>query len=133
MDTQKIGTTANSTSKMHKLASTPITIKCFETDDMVEDIIIGDDLTGSKAWANLLAYCEWLRRKYVETKDVHYWKELLRILHNSWLQTRTWTGNYEILRNIYHQRKNHRLTEWHTFLDTIVKELPQAQEFIVDN
>ena len=133
MDTQKIGTTANSTSKMHKLASTPITINCFETDDMVGDIVIGDDLTGSKAWGNLLAYCELLRQKYLETKDIRYWKELLRILPNSWLQTRTWTGNYEILHNIYHQRKNHKLSEWHTFLDIIVKELPQAQEFIVDN
>lgn len=133
MDTQKVGTTANSTSKMHKLASTPITINCFETDDMVGEILIGDDLTGATAWANLLRYCEQLRLKYLETKDIRYWKELLRILPNSWLQTRTWTGNYEILRNIYHQRKNHRLTEWHTFLDTIVKELPQAQEFIVDN
>ena len=40
-DTYKIGTTANSTSKMHKLASTPITLDCFETDDM-QDVIIKD-------------------------------------------------------------------------------------------
>jgi hypothetical protein len=39
MDTYKIGTTANSTSTMHKLASTPITIDCFETDDYDPDII----------------------------------------------------------------------------------------------
>ena len=32
-DTYKVGTTANSTSTMHKLASTPITLECFETDD----------------------------------------------------------------------------------------------------
>ena len=32
-DTYKVGTVANSTSTMHKLASTPITIDCFETDD----------------------------------------------------------------------------------------------------
>ena len=65
-----------------------------------------------------------VQKKYLETKDICYWKELLRILPNSWLQTRTWTGNYEILHNIYHQRKNHKLSEWHTFLDIIVKELP---------
>ena len=29
-DTYKVGTTANSTSTMHKLASTPITAECFE-------------------------------------------------------------------------------------------------------
>ena len=33
MDTYKVGTTANSTSTMHKLASTPITRDCFEMDD----------------------------------------------------------------------------------------------------
>lgn len=116
---------------MHKLASTPITINCFETDDMVGDIVIGDDLTGSKAWSNLLAYCELLRCKYLETKDIRYWKELLRILPESWLQTRTWTGNYEILHNIYHQRKNHKLTEWKTFCNIIENELPYAKEFII--
>ena len=35
-DTYKVGTTANSTSTMHKLATTPITIDCFETDDFEE-------------------------------------------------------------------------------------------------
>ena len=29
-DTYKVGTTANSTSTMHKLATTPITLDCFE-------------------------------------------------------------------------------------------------------
>lgn len=32
-DTYKVGTTANSTSTMHKLSTTPITIDCFEIDD----------------------------------------------------------------------------------------------------
>ena len=32
-DTYKIATVANSTSTMHKLASTPITLDCFEIDD----------------------------------------------------------------------------------------------------
>lgn len=31
-DTYKVGTTANSTSTMHKLASTPITAECFEIE-----------------------------------------------------------------------------------------------------
>lgn len=124
MDTYKIGTTANSTSKMHKLAATPITLDCFEIDDYVNVVTTEDGTCIDDYWETIIEICETLRLKYLETKDITYWKELLRILPNSWLQTRTWTGNYEILRNIYHQRKNHRLTEWHTFLDTIVKELP---------
>lgn len=132
MDTQKIGTTANSTSKMHKLASTPITINCFETGNMAGDIIVGGDLTVSKAWGSLLASCELLRCKYNETKDERYWKELIRLLPESWLQTRTWTANYEVLHNIYHQRKSHRLVEWKEFCRIISENLPQAKEFIVD-
>jgi len=124
MDQYRIGCTTNSTSTMHKLASTPITINCFETDDMVDDITFNGCTPVSVVWEDLINACEALRQRYNETKDIHYWKELIRLLPESWLQTRTWTGNYEILRNIYHQRKNHRLTEWHTFLDTIVKKLP---------
>ena len=32
-DTYKVGTVTNSTSTMHKIASTPITLECFEIDD----------------------------------------------------------------------------------------------------
>ena len=45
LDTYKVGTTANSTSTMHKLATTPITIDCFETDDMSEIDEIDQDNT----------------------------------------------------------------------------------------
>lgn len=81
-------------------------------------------------WNMLINDFEHLRLKYNETKDQRYWKELIRLLPESWLQTRTWTANYEILRNIYSQRKNHRLTEWHSFCDWI-KTLPYARELIL--
>ena len=74
---------------------------------------------------------EALRQKYNETKDKHYWKELIRWLPNGWLQTRTVTMNYENLRNMYHQRKNHKLTEWHSFCEW-VESLPYAKELIIE-
>lgn len=128
-DTYKIFTTANSTSTMHKLSSKPITIENFETDDYCKDL----DLLGVKMEEyadNIIGICEVLRRKYLETKDVRYWKELVRWLPEGWLQTRTWTANYEVLRNIYHQRKNHKLSEWHSFCAWI-EELPYAKELII--
>ena len=70
--------------------------------------------------------------KYNGTKDQKYWKELIRLLPEGWLQTRTVTMNYEVLRNIYSQRRNHRLTEWHQFCNW-VKELPYAKELIIYN
>jgi hypothetical protein len=137
-DTYKVGTTANSTSTMHKLASKPITRDCFEMDDF-EDIgyyfcEVGNDTIEYKTgdlMNNLIENLERLRQKYNETKDKRYWKELVRLLPNGWLQTRTVTMNYENLRNMYHQRDHHKLTEWHSFCDW-VKTLPYAQEFIID-
>ena len=131
MDTYKVGTTANSTSTMHKLANTPITLDCFETDDLNEWM----DLNGQPlnyGFEQIIKYCEDLRQKYLETKDVKYWKELIRWLPESWLQTRTWTANYSILRNIYRWRKDHKLSEWHQFCDWIAT-LPYADDLILFN
>ena len=133
MDTYKLGTTANSTSTMHKLASTPITLNCFEIDDYDKNIVGEiETATPTDFVTNLIYHLEELRQKYLETKDNRYWKELIRWLPESWLQTRTWTGNYENLRNIVHQRQNHKLSEWHTLIDAL-KDLPYSKEFIFDN
>lgn len=139
-DTYKVGTTANSTSTMHKLASTPITKECFEMDDF-EDVIIEGVVneneeplivyTTGMFVDEMIETLEQLRQKYNETKDKRYWKELVRWLPNGWLQTRTITMNYENLRSMYHQREHHKLVEWHAFCDW-VKTLPYAQELIID-
>ena len=139
MDTYKIGTTTNSTSTMHKLASTPITLDCFETDDFNPELIYyeqpGDYFTASgqnsikQLSQFLIEQLEWLRQKYNETNDKRYWKELIRWLPESWLQTRTWTGSYENLINIYFQRRNHKLTEWHQFTG-FIHNLPYADDLI---
>ena len=137
-DTYKVGTTANSTSTMHKLASTPITLDCFEIGDYEDGIEIpyyeadGNllDMPIGALMSDFMRDLEALRQKYNETKDKRYWKELIRWLPNGWLQTRTVTMNYENLRNMYHQREHHKLTEWHSFCDW-VKALPYAEELII--
>ena len=138
-DTYKVGTVANSTSTMHKLGSTPITKECFEMNDMDKDLLLYENnepesptLSVEEYWNMLIVDLEHLRKKYNQTKDKRYWKELIRLLPESWLQTRTVTMNYEILRNMYSQRKNHRLTEWHTFCRWIAT-LPYANELILYN
>lgn len=132
-DQYKVGTTTNSTSTMHKLASTPITLDCFEMDDFedfcVDNRVDYNDFTHDY-WEFLIEKCEILRQKYNETKDKRYWKELIRLLPESWLQTRTITMNYENLLNMYHQRKNHKLSEWHKFCEWI-ESLPYAKELII--
>ena len=128
-DTYKVGTVANSTSTMHKITSKPITLDCFEIDDYTK---IG--------WPNkhnhfieqeLIPYLEFLRNKYLETKDKKYWKELIRWLPESWLQTRTVTMNYENVINLVHQRSNHKLDEWKiSTINNFIKKLPYAEELI---
>lgn len=139
-DTYRIGVTENSTSTMHKLASTPITPECFEMTDF-EDVIIegveneNEELsfvyTTGMFVEEIIETLEQLRQKYNETKDKRYWKELIRWLPNGWLQTRTVTMNYENLRSMAHQRMGHKLSEWHSFLEW-ANTLPYAKELIFD-
>lgn len=144
-DTYKVGTVANSTSTMHKITSKPITLDCFEIDDYQENLENWIDSTTNYEF-NLkqaievnISMLEGLRQKYLETKDIHYWKELIRWLPESWLQTRTVTMNYENLLAICSksQRRNHKLNEWsgiHTPVEQSfiqwARTLPYAQEFI---
>ena len=74
--------------------------------------------------------CENLRLKYLETQDKSYWRALVQILPNAFLQTRTISFSYANLRNIYFQRRNHKLKEWHQFCDWIAT-LPYAKELIM--
>lgn len=129
-DTYKIGTVANSTSTMHKLASTPITLQNFEIDDYEPRLQLIDPAYLDVRVNNFINDLEQLRQLYLETKDKKYWKELIRWLPNGWLQTRTVTLNYQILRNIYSQRRYHKLTEWHDFCNWI-KSLPYSSELII--
>lgn len=114
-DTYKVGTVANSTSTMHKLATTLITKDCFEMDDYAEL----DNGFCTDMWNSLIEWLEGLRQKYNETKVKAYWKELIRLLPESWLQTRMIDCNFATLRNIYAWRRGHKLTEWHSFCDWI--------------
>lgn len=114
-DTYKTGTVANSTSTMHKLASTPITRECFEN--------------GNYIIPKIIEFLEGYRQNYNETKDRIWWDKLIVNLPESWLQTRMFDCDYATLRNIYHWRKNHKLQQWHVLCDWI-KTLPYFKELI---
>ena len=120
MDTYKVGTVANSTSTMHKLSSRPIEINDFSFDK---------EFHSYHMIQNIVKDCEFLRQKYIETKDKTYWRALIQLLPESYNQTRTWTANYAVLRNIYFARRNHKLTEWREFCQWI-ESLPWTKELI---
>ena len=135
MDQYKIGTVTDSTSTMHKLTSKPITLESFEIDDFNPEIIYYEIL-GAQNDIGMLAdfmieQLEFLRQKYLETKDKRYWKELVRWLPESWLQKRTWTANYEVLYSIVLQRGHHKLeTEWDKGFIHWCASLPYAKDLI---
>lgn len=83
-----------------------------------------------------------LKEKYIkENKQVEAARisELLKKLYLEILYsnpagftlTARMTTNYRCLRNIYKQRKNHRLPEWREFCKWI-EELPYAQELLIN-
>jgi hypothetical protein len=134
-DTYKVGTVANSTSTMHKLASTPITMNCFEMDDylpVIEDDELAYAYSADVYWRNTIKHLEDLRELYIRTKDIRLWKELIRELPDSWLQKRTVTFDYENLLAICSkgQRRFHKLTEWSNAFIDWARTLPYAQELI---
>ena len=147
-DTYKVGTVANSTSTMHTLEKNPITLENFEIDDCEWDLDCSDDYShdGIYIYDNIkdfkeyiIEHLEYLRKKYLETKDKKYWKELIRWLPESWLQTRTVTMTYENLFAMCSrgQRRFHKLNEWSGIdddtLDNFIswaRTLPYAQEFL---
>lgn len=137
MDTYKVGTTANSTSTMHRIANYPITMDCFEMDDFDNYVTVTNNNFDQDCinfiWGDIIRICEELRQKYNETKDKRYWKELIRLLPESWLQTRMFDCDYATLRNIYCWRVKipHKLTEWKQFGDW-VESLPYAKELIIN-
>ena len=135
MDTYKVGTVANSTSTMHKLTSRPIKNfdfsfdLCFYSNSILDNGTYKYDYEVREMFDQIIQNCEWLRQKYVETKENYYWRALIQLLPESYNQTRTWTANYAVLRNIYFARRNHKLTEWREFCQWI-ESLPWAKELI---
>lgn len=134
-DTYKIGTAANSESTMHKLHSKPITKDMFSFDEELKDVMYWvsmqyEYLTSvDKDVDNMLYTLETLRKLFLETKDKRYWRALIQLLPSAWNQKRTWTANYQVLRNIYFARRNHKLAEWRDFC-TMIEKLPYASDLI---
>lgn len=139
-DTYKVGTVANSTSKMHTITNNSITLDCFEIDDYEKDLFMYYEHSDVKDMvADIVRNCETLKQRYLETKDKRYWKELIRWLPESWLQKRTVTMTYENLLAMCSkgQRRFHKLNEWSgqdnpnvpNFISW-ARTLPYAQELI---
>ena len=123
-DTYKVGTVANSCSTMHKIHDKEFTLDDFSHEhlrdneiDMLNDVIM---LLNAN------------RERFLEYKQKDYWWQMIQLLPSSYNQKRTIMFNYEVLANMYHSRKNHKLDEWHDLCDWI-KTLPYSELITGEN
>lgn len=149
-DTYKVGTVSNSCSTMHKIAAKEFTRDDFSCEHLVSgwmgkdksgiDIIIPGPLEKLDSTIELLnnireKYLDALRNEQEETfvqgytqylgaKDI--WWQMIQLLPSSYNQTRNVMLNYEVLANIYRQRKDHKLDEWIVFCNWI-ESLPYSE------
>lgn len=121
--------TKNSCSTMHKLLNNynPITLDMF--------VICNEDIDWWTDTVNRLEAMRQVYKKAQEIKDTKTMNRLLirakRMLPEGFEQMRTWDTNYAEIRNMYFQRRHHRLKE--EWVDTFckwVESLPYAAELI---
>lgn len=147
-DTYKIGTVANSCSTMHKIHDKEFTLDDFShehllwSDDGLEDYMQNNDYESHWAAMNpayvleaIIGTLNYYRERYLtalktkeetglSAKDI--WWQMIQLLPTSYNQKRTVMLNYEVLHNIYHSRKDHKLDEWHTLCEWI-ENLPYSE------
>ena len=144
-DTYKVGTVANSCSTMHKIADKEFVLDDFSHEHLIDEYWEKGDWESD--WLDSLnttiKYLNCARKRYLEAKVKpmkeeakraenmkKYWWQMIQLLPSSYNQRRTVMLNYEVLRNQYHARKNHKLDCWRQYCEWI-ETLPYAKELIV--
>lgn len=123
-DTYKVGTVANSCSTMHKIAEKEFTLDDFSYEHLLCGSVLDDvpnndgkwvRFNGSDCLKDTIYMLNTARELYLQTKDKRFWRQMIQLLPSSYNQTRNVMLNYEVLANIYRQRKYHKLDEWIKF------------------
>ncbi|MFW6009440.1 MAG: hypothetical protein ACOCP8_09275, partial [archaeon] len=135
--TYKIATVENSTSTMHNILKKKLSENDFEWDYVTTfRQAVLNHLNGLIRTINGLSVeIENTENKKV-LKTLKYdkeklWRELIQDIPGSFIYIKTCTLNYEVLKNIYHSRKNHKLKEWHQFCEWI-KMLPYSELITIE-
>lgn len=138
-DTYKVGTVANSCSTMHKIAANEFTLEDFSCEHICirqSMDVLKDTIDALNVFRNVYLNGGNLRYengniKCFGKKDKEIWWQMIQLLPSSYNQTRNVMFNYEVLANIYRQRKNHKLDEWREFCKWI-ETLPYSELIIVE-
>ena len=132
VDTYKVGTVRNSCSTMHKLTAKEFTLADFSCEKMHGN---------TKSVLNrVIEELNDIRERYLNPEKYGLtdnavkmvWYNLIQLLPSSYNQRATLMLNYEVLANIYHSRKNHKLDEWVEFCKWI-ETLPYSELITNEN
>ena len=117
-DTYKVGTVANSCSTMHKIHAKEFTLDDFSHEHLTQGALDMLDIT--------IEHLNFCRRWFLAENKKVWWWQMIQLLPTSYNQKRTVMLNYEVLANMYHSRKNHKLDEWRELCEWI-KTLPYSE------
>lgn len=120
-DTYKVGTVANSCSTMHKIHARELTLDDFSHEKLM--------LCCLEELQRTIEVINDAREEFLKSKNKLYWWQMIQLLPSSYNQKRTVMLNYEVLANMYKDRKNHKLDEWRNFCEW-VKGLPFSEIII---
>lgn len=114
---------------MHKIAEKEFTIEDFSCEHL--------DIRTKALLEETINVLNDYRKLYIEynaddfeikgcpsKKDI--WWQMIQLLPSSYNQTRNILMNYEVLANMYHSRKNHKLDCWREFCSWI-ETLPYSE------
>ena len=114
----------NSCSKMHKLLAKEFEMEDFAIEELPDEAkgVLKVVIEQLNNWRK--RYFETPLESVIARHDL--WEAILRLLPESYCQKATLLMNYEVLCNIYRQRKNHKLGEWLEFCE-FIKSLPYSE------
>lgn len=135
LDTYKIATVRNSTSLQHKGMSRDYNLFDFTIDKI--SLVPKDDngilCESERDLQTIIDLINKYRQLYKQTKNYTYFRVMRQLIPMGYNYTITFTTNYAVVRNMYQQRHNHRLTEWSVDFCDWVKNLPYANDLLTYN
>ena len=130
---------------MHKITAKEFELSDFSIEhlemdsELYNERLIELDSVAMPLMTNIIETLNYYRKKYLEAKTKpmkeeakraklmkYYWWKIIQLLPSTYNQKRTVTMTYENAYNMEHQRDNHKLDEWHTFVREI-NALPHYQ------
>lgn len=115
-DQYKVGTTTNSCSTMHKIHAKEFTIEDFSCEHLIDTCLLERVINELNIYRDIYNNYDKQTEQYkTEFSKKHIWLQMIQLLPSAYNQKRTVKLNYQVLKNMYHARKTHKLKEWRDF------------------